>query len=174
MTGESRVRRGRPGVRALAAALGLAVLAGVGAVSTAQPTDARFTDVEHVASGTFSALTVPQPVITSCNVSSTLGTFTSFTITWTSPYPLAQQRFTINNVVVPNNNVSQSGSGPYTFTSTISSGLLGTLLTGGLLGASNTIRVQALLSGTTWISVAATRTLSVGGLLGLGGNNTCT
>lgn len=158
----------------LAGILGLSLLAVGGTVATVQPTEARFTDTEYVASGTFSSFTVPVPVITSCTVASLLGTFTSFTITWTSPYPLAQQRFTINNVVVPNTNVAQSGEGPYTYTSTISSGLLGTLLTGGLLGATNTIRVEALLSGTTWVSVAATRTLSVGGLLGLGGNNTCT
>lgn len=158
----------------LAGILGVSMLAAGGTVATVQPTEALFTDTEIVASGTFTAFTVPMPAITSCTVASTLGTFTGFTISWTSPYPLAQQRFTINDVVVPNSNVVQSGTGPYSYTSTISSGLLGTLLTGGLLGANNTVRVQALLSGTGWSSVAATRTLSIGGLLGLGGNNTCT
>lgn len=158
----------------LAGVLGVSLLVTGGAVTAVQPTEARFTDTEHAASGTFTAFTVPMPAITSCTVASLLGTFTSFTITWTSPYPIAQQRFTINDVVVPNSNVVQSGTGPYSYTSTISSGLLGTLLAGGLLGANNTVRVQALLSGTGWSSVAATRTLSVGGLLGLGGNNTCT
>ncbi|MFJ4254857.1 hypothetical protein [Microbacterium sp. NPDC090003] len=175
MSGQERSRaRGAGRRRMLAGVLGLSMLAVGGTVATVQPTEARFTDTEFVASGTFTAFTVPVPAITGCTVSSVLGTFTGFTITWTSPYLLAQQRFTINDVVVPNSNVTQSGTGPYTYTSTISSSLLGTLLTGGLLGASNTIRVQALLSGTTWTSAAATRTLSVGGLLGLGGNNTCT
>ncbi|MGI0519802.1 hypothetical protein ABY45_04490, partial [Microbacterium maritypicum] len=155
-----------------AGVVGLAVLVGVGSSPAVQMTDAAFTDSEY-ATGAFAAATLATPVVTSCTVTSFLGTFTGFTITWTSPYPKVQQRFSINNVVVDNANVTQTGSGPYTYSSTISSGLLNTLL-GSLLGSTNAVKVEATYSGTSWASAPATRSLSVGGLLGLGGNNTCT
>lgn len=158
--------------RILAGAVGLSVLVGVATSPAVQMTDAAFTDSEY-ASGSFTAATLASPVVTSCTVTSFLGTFTGFTITWTSPYLKVQQRFSINNVVVDNTNVTQSGSGPYTYTSTISSGLLNTLL-GSLLGSTNAVKVETVYAGTSWVSPAATRSLSVGGLLGLGGNNTCT
>jgi hypothetical protein len=158
--------------RILAGAVGLAVLVGVASAPAVQMTDAAFTDSEYAA-GSFTAATLASPVVTSCTVTSFLGTFTGFTITWTSPYLKVQQRFSINNVVVDNTNVTQSGSGPYTYTSTISSGLLNTLL-GSLLGSTNAVKVETVYAGTSWVSPAATRSLSVGGLLGLGGNNTCT
>ena len=158
--------------RILAGVVGLALLVGVGSSPAVQMTDAAFTDSEY-ATGSFTAATLATPVVTSCTVTSFLGTFTGFTITWTSPYPKVQQRFSINNVVVDNANVTQTGSGPYTYSSTISSGLLNTLL-GSLLGSTNAVKVEATYSGTSWASAPATRSLSVGGLLGLGGNNTCT
>ncbi|MFK3678277.1 hypothetical protein ACI2IP_11120 [Microbacterium sp. NPDC090218] len=159
-------------VRILAGVAGLAVLLGIASTPAAQMTDAAFTDSEYAA-GSFTAATLATPVITSCTVTNLLGTFTGFTITWTSPYLKAQQRFSINNVVVDNTNVTQSGAGPYTYSSTISSGLLNTLL-GSLLGSTNAVKVETIYAGTSWVSPAATRSLSVGGLLGLGGNNTCT
>jgi hypothetical protein len=152
--------------------VGLAALVGVATVPSVQMTEARFTDSEYAAAS-FTAATLATPVITSCTVTSFLGTFTGFTITWTSPYLKVQERLSINAVVVDNTNVTQSGTGPYTYSATISSGLLNTLL-GSLLGSSNTVRVESIYAGTSWASPAATRTLSVGGLLGLGGNNTCT
>ncbi|MFK0240555.1 hypothetical protein ACIQTX_06790 [Microbacterium sp. NPDC090281] len=158
--------------RILAGVVGLAVLVGVASSPAVQMTDAAFTDSEYAA-GSFTAATLASPVVTSCTVTSFLGTFTGFTINWTSPYLKVQQRFSINNVVVDNTNVTQSGSGPYTYTSTISSGLLNTLL-GSLLGSTNAVKVETVYAGTSWVSPAATRSLSVGGLLGLGGNNTCT
>lgn len=158
--------------RILAGVVGLAVLVGVGSSPAVQMTDAAFTDSEY-ATGSFTAAALAKPVVTSCTVTNFLGTFTGFTITWTSPYPKVQQRFSINNVVVDNANVTQTGSGPYTYSSTISSGLLNTLL-GSLLGSTNAVKVEATYSGTSWASAPATRSLSVGGLLGLGGNNTCT
>lgn len=158
--------------RVLAGVIGVAVLTGVASAPATQTTDAAFLDSEHAAV-TMTAAQLATPVVTSCTVTNLLGTFTGFTISWTSPYVKAQQRLSINNVAVDNANVTQSGTGPYSYSSTISSGLLNTLL-GSLLGSTNTVRVQTLYSGTAWISPAATRTLSVGGLLGLGGNNTCT
>lgn len=158
--------------RALAGVVGIAVLVGASSLPSIPETEAAFVDGEY-AGGTFTAERLATPVITSCTVSSLLGTFTGFTITWTSPYPTARQRLSINNVAVDNGSISQGGTGPYTYSATISSGLLSTLL-GSLLGSSNTVRVQAVHAGTAWVSPAATRTLSVGGLLGLGGNNTCT
>lgn len=155
-----------------AGVVAVALLCAAFSASSVESTAARFTDVEHAA-GSFTASRLVAPSITSCTVTSLLGTFTGFTITWTSPYLKAQQRLSINTVVVDNGSVSQSGSGPYAYSTTISSGLLSTLL-GSLLGSSNTVRVEAVLPGTSWVSPAATRTLSVGGLLGLGGNNTCT
>ncbi|WP_149083400.1 MULTISPECIES: hypothetical protein [Microbacterium] len=161
--------RGRRRAVAVAA---VAVLCAAVSASSVEPSTARFTDGEYAA-GSFTASRLAVPSITSCTVTSLLGTFTGFTITWTSPYPKAQQRLSINTVVVDNGSVGQSGSGPWTYSATISSSVLSTLL-GSLLGSSNTVRVEAVLPGTSWVSPAATRTLSVGGLLGLGGNNTCT
>lgn len=158
--------------RALAGAVGLAVLIGVAASPSVESTDAAFVDSEY-ATGAFTAAKLTAPVIASCSVTSLLGTFTGFTITWTSPYLKVQQRLSINNVVVDNTNVAQSGTGPYSYSATISSGLLSTLL-GSLLGSTNTVKVETVYPGTSWVSPAATRSLSVGGLLGLGGNNTCT
>ena len=157
--------------RMLAGVIGVSLLIGVGAAPAPQMTDAAFTASEY-ASSTFTAATLQTPVVTSCTVTSFLGTFTGFTIVWTSPYVKANERLSINNVTVDPVNITQSGAGPYTYTSTISSGLLNTLL-GSLLGSTNTVKVEAV-AGTSWTSPAATKTLSVGGLLGLGGNNTCT
>lgn len=158
--------------RILAGAVGAVILVGVASFPPVELTEARFTDSEYAA-GSFTAATLTAPVVTSCTVTSFLGTFTGFTITWTSPYLKVQQRFSINNVIVDNTNVTQTGTGPYTYTSTISSGLLSTLL-GSLLGSTNAVKVESIYAGTSWVSPAATRSLSVGGLLGLGGNNTCT
>lgn len=158
--------------RVLAGVAGLAVLVGAATLPSAQLTEAQFTDSEY-ASASLQATTLATPVITSCTVTTFLGSFTGVTIQWTSPYLKVQQRLSINNVAVDNVNVAQSGTGPYAYSTTLSSGLLGTLL-GSLLGSSNTVRVQAVYAGTAWESPAATRILSVGGLLGLGGTNTCT
>lgn len=158
--------------RALVGAVGLAILVGVASFPSVESTEARFNDSEYAA-GVFTAATLATPVVTSCTVTSFLGSFTGFTITWTSPHLKLQQRLSINNVVVADTNISQTGTGPYTYSSTISSGLLNTLL-GSLLGSSNAVKVETIYPGTSWISPAATRSLSVGGLLGLGGNNTCT
>lgn len=158
--------------RVMAGAVGVAVLVGIVAAHPVEQTDARFTDSEY-GTGSVTAATLATPVIASCTVTSLIGTFTGFTITWTSPYLRVQQRLSINNVAVDNANVTQSGAGPYSYSATISSGVLSTLL-GSLLGSTNTVRVEAIYAGTAWASPAATRTLSVGGLLGLGGNNTCT
>ncbi|CAH0155970.1 hypothetical protein SRABI76_00912 [Microbacterium oxydans] len=163
------MRRSR---RLLAGVVGLAVLVGVAALPSVQMTEARFTDSEY-STASFTASTLETPVITSCTVTSFLGSFTGLTITWTSPYLKVQERLSINAVAVDNANVTQTGSGPYTYSATISSTLLNTLL-GSLLGSSNTVRVESIYAGTSWASPAATKTLSVGGLLGLGGNNTCT
>ena len=158
--------------RMLAGVIGIAALVSIGTVPSVGMTEARFTD-DDFASASFSSARLATPVITSCTVSSLLGSFTSVTIAWTSPYLKDQERLSINNTVVPNTNVTQSGTGPYTYSATLTSGLLGTLL-GSLLGSTNTLKVETIYAGTSWVSPAATRTLSVGGLLGLGGNNTCT
>lgn len=157
--------------RIVAVAVAALVLAGGVAVPSLPRTDAAFTGSEHAAA-TFTATTLATPAITSCTVTSALDTFTGFTIVWTSSYDKPNQRLSINNVIVPPVNISQSGTGPYTYSATISSGLLNTLL-GSLLGSANSVKVEAT-AGTSWLSPAATKTLSVGGLLGLGGNNTCT
>lgn len=137
--------------RVLAGAVGVAALVGIAAVHPVEQTDARFSDSEY-GSGVFTAATLATPVVASCTVTSVLGTFTGFTITWTSPYPRVQQRLSINNVAVDNTNVTQSGTGPYSYSATISSGLLNTLL-GSLLGSTNTVRVEAIYAGTAWASL---------------------
>lgn len=159
--------------RVVAGLAGLALLIGLGAAPPVQQTDAAWADPEF-GSGSFAALTLVTPVVTGCSVTSFLGTFTGFTITWTSTHDKGFQRLTIQDVAVPPANISQTGTGLWTYSSTLSASVLSTLLTGGLLGATNTVKVFTA-AGLNWRSPATvTRTLSVGGLLGLGGNNTCT
>lgn len=178
MTGEGRTRRGRPGGRALAAALGLAVLAGVGVVSSPQPTDARFTDVEHVASGTVTALALTAPSISSCTVqNNALGVFQSVTLVWTSPHVSTWQRLTVaqgtTSGTVPSSNITSTGptGGLYTYTAVLSQTVLNSLVSN-LLGSTTTLTVTAIHpNSTTWTSTAGVRRLTVA-LLGTGG--TCT
>lgn len=172
MTRSSSPRSSSVVRRMLVGLIGIAALVSVATVPSIQATEARFADVEQT-SATFTASRLVTPVITACTVTSFLGSFTGVTISWTSPYLKDQERLSINTTVIPNTNVTQTGAGPYTYSATLSSGLLGTLL-GSLLGSSNTVRVETVYPGTSWTSPAATRTLSVGGLLGLGGTNTCT
>ncbi|NYD54662.1 hypothetical protein [Microbacterium pseudoresistens] len=166
------IRRGMR--RALAAALGLGLIVGSASLAATPQTDAVFTDDEYAAAS-FSAGTVPTPTITSCTVSTVLNlglVFTGVTIVWTSTYPPAQMRLTISGVTVPAQNIVVTGSGPYTYTATLNATLLQSLL-GGLLGSENPVRIVATYP-QNWESVAATRTLRVGGVLGLLGPNNCT
>ena len=158
--------------RWMAGAAGLALLVGLAAAPPVQQSEAAFIDSEY-GGGTFHAATLATPEVESCVARSLLGTFTGFTITWSSAHDMGFQRLTIQGVEVPHGNISQEGNGPWVYSSTMSAGLLGTLLTGGLLGATNSVQIYTA-TGTNWRSpTRATRTLSIGGLLGLGGDNTC-
>lgn len=157
--------------------LGLAAAASLfclGGLSLAQPTDANWADSEHVSSR-FSATTLQTPVITSCTVSTLLNlglVFTGFVITWTSPYPKQGVQLKIDDIVIPPEYITQTGTGPYSYRAEFSATLLDALL-GGLFGSTNPVVVRAV-AGTNWTSPADTRTLRVGGLLGLVGPNNCT
>lgn len=174
----SRARGSSPvGRTLLAGILGLSLFAGVGLLSEAHPTEARFTDVDHTASGTFATFTVPVPTITGCTVAlNGLGVFQSVTLVWTSPYPANGVRLTLTQgattATVPAANISTSGptGGVYTHTAVLSQGLLVSLVTN-LLGSTTTMTVNNLLVGTSWISADATRQLAVGAL-GLGASCT--
>lgn len=172
-----RTRPVRAGTRALAGILGLLLFVGVGVLASARSTEALFTDVEHTASGTFTAFTVPVPTITGCTVANNaLGVFQSVTLVWTSPYPAAGVRLTLSQgattAVVPAANITTTGpaAGVYTHTAVLTQGLLSSLLTN-LLGSTTTLTANNLLVGTSWISAGASRQLSIG-LAGLGA--TCT
>ena len=161
--------------RFLAGIAGLALLGGAALVPSAQSTDAAWTDAE-VGAATFTATTLEAPVIATCDVRTLLNlglVFTGVTIAWTSPYDASNVQLEINETVVPAANITQSGSGPYTYRASLSASLLQSLL-GGLLGSDNAVEVVAVLPGTEWQSVPDTRTLSVGGVLGLLGANECT
>lgn len=171
----ARVRASRR--RLLAGILGVSILAGATVLSGAQPVDARFTDTEYAASGTFASFTVPPATITACTITNNaLGIFQSVTLVWTSIYPASGVRLTLTQgtttAVVPASNISTSGpsSGVYTHTAVLSQTLLSSLITN-LLGSTTTLTVNNLLAGTAWVSVGVSRQLSMT-LAGLGA--TCT
>lgn len=173
MTARARASRRR----LLAGILGVSVLAGASAVAGVHPVDARFTDPEYTASGTFSSFTVPPATITGCTVTNNaLGLFQSVTLVWTSIYPASGVRLTLTQgattAVVPASNISTSGpsGGVYTHTAVLSQTLLSSLITN-LLGSTTTLTVNNLLAGTAWVSVGVSRQLSMT-LAGLGA--TCT
>lgn len=163
--------------RLLAGILGVSVLAGASAVAGAQQVDARFTDLEYAASGTFTSFTVPPATITACTITNNaVGIFQSVTLVWTSIYPASGVRLTLTQgattAVVPASNIATSGpsGGVYTHTAVLSQTLLSSLLTN-LLGSTTTLTVNNLLVGTAWVSAGVSRQLSIG-LAGLG--STCT
>lgn len=127
-------------------ALGALLLAGQ------QPpvqTEAAWADTERGA-GSFTALTVPTPAITSCTFNpNVVGLLSSYTVVYTIPagYTInyaysANASFTPNSVINPT-----STSGTTTVTSTFSLGLLG-----GLLGSNVYIGARLTLPATTWSS----------------------
>lgn len=169
--------------RLLGAALGVMALLGAGLIAPAQQTDAAWTDPE-LASASLTARTVPVAEITSCTVQTLLGlglVFKGVTLTWRSSYDITGVRFTITPsggqpVVVPSSNITKSGpvGGPYTYTAQLSLTVLQNLLQN-LLGSSSTLSVMNVETypQTTWVSAPVTRTLTVGGVGGLLGNNRC-
>lgn len=171
----ARARQPRRLPSLIAGLAGIVALCGVVLVPSAQDTDAAWIDAE-TGTAQFAAATLEEPTITACNVRTLLNlglVFTGVTIRWTSPYGAQNVELRINGVRIPASNVSQSGTGPYAYEASLSATLLQSLL-GGLLGSENTVEVVATLPNSGWRSVADTRTLEVGGLLGLLGSNTCT
>jgi len=169
----TRAGRGGRHRRAAAILAGLCLLAALGFGPGARHTDAAWVGEEHVIAS-LNAAEIDAPVITSCVVRTALNLgliFTGFTITWESPYALAQQHLTINGVTVSQNQISASGNGPYTYRAEFSANLLQSLL-GSLLASNNAVEVSAVAGG--WESAPAARVLSIGGLLGLTGPNRCT
>ena len=167
-----RIRRSR---RLLAGLAGIALLSGVALAPEVSTTDAAWADAE-IGAAPFAAATLAQPSIVACDVRTLLNlglVFTGVTIRWSSPYAATNVELSINGVVVPSTYVSQSGTGPYVYEASLSPTVLETLL-GGLLGSVNAVEVVSTLPGSDWRSAAATRTLEVGGLLGLLGANRCT
>lgn len=159
----------------LAATAAASLLVGACAAPRVQSTDAAFVDLEQAIAPEFKSASLATPNITSCTVHTLLNlglVFTGFTIVWTSPYPSNGVQLRINGVLITSN-IEQSGSGPYTYTAYFPLSLLESLL-GGLLGSTNTVTVQAVYPGSSWTSPAATRTLRIGGVLGLLGANNCT
>lgn len=118
--------------------------------------------------------------ITSCKVDSTLGTFKQMTLTWTSPQAPNEMLLEVGRYGdrVPADKIGSSKVGElFTYTSVIDHKAL-IEISGGLSGAENTVRVVAGSSKPVGFppvpnQASAYRTLSVGGLLGLGGDNTC-
>lgn len=161
--------------QALGVLVGVALFVSVLFAPESEMTEAAFTDSEH-ATAALQADSLVTPVITSCTVQTFLGfgvIFTGVTIVWTSPYPASSVELRINGVLIPGVNIAQSGSGPYTYTATLTANLL-QLILGGLLGSSNSVTVRAIYPESSWVSSAATRTLNIGGVFGLIGGNTCT
>lgn len=163
--------------RMLAGVAGLSVLAGLAILPSAEMTDAQFTDSEYAASTTFTAQSLVAPVITGCTVANNgLGIFQSVTLTWTALYPLASVRLTATSGTttgtVASANITASGAvgGVYSYSATLNQALL-TSLVSNLLGSTTTLTVISLIPSTSWVSLGATRKLTIA-LLGL--NAACT
>lgn len=167
--------------RLLAGIAGLAVLTAVAVIPTAQLTEAQFTDTEYTGPATFTSTALVTPSITGCTIQnlSVIGVglvFQSVTLTWTSTYPSTNMHLTATSGTttgtVPAGNISASGpvSGVYSYSATLNQALL-TSLVSNLLGSTTTLTLTSVLPGTSWVSPATTRKLTIG-LLGLGA--TCT
>ncbi|MFS0854138.1 hypothetical protein [Microbacterium sp. 179-I 3D4 NHS] len=161
----------------VAGAVGLSVLVGALGAAGVPATEARFTDAEHTTSSTFTALRLATSTITGCTVQNNgLGGFQSVTLSWTSPHPPAWVRLTLTqgatSAVVPAANISSSGpvGGLYSYTATLSITTLGALLAN-LLGGTTTLAVTNVHPGSSWVSPAVSRRLTIGAL---GLNSTCT
>lgn len=165
MKSRSRARQ------ALAALAAGALLLSAVLVAQPQPTTAAFTDNEY-ARGAATAGTLVTPTITSCTVQRAVLTliFESVTITWTSPYPKEQVRLSATRSgtthAIPSAQISVSGpvNGLYTYSATLSNGLLAELL-GNLFGSTTTLTVWNVYPG-HWVSPTRTRQLDIA-LLGL-------
>lgn len=171
------------GRRIVAGAAGLAVLLGFASAPPVGQTDAYFTDGEYATATQITAGSLVAPSITSCTVSTLLGlglVFVNAKITWTSQYPLSGVQLSMRppggtDVVVPASNYVENaspGGGLHSYTVTVNDVLLQNVLQG-VLGSTTILSVRAV-AGTSWRSVEVTKTLSVGGLLGLAGDNSCT
>lgn len=168
--------------RLVAVVAGLAVLIGLGAPAELEQTEAAWVDSEW-AGATVTAGRLETPIVTSCQVSTLLNlglVFVNAKITWTSPYPITRVQLAMRPpggadvVVQPSNIVENAPPGPglHSYTVTVNQNLLQNVLSG-LLGNTTILSVRAI-AGTNWRSPEVTKSLSVGGLLGLAGNNTCT
>lgn len=166
-----------PRWRVLAVVTALAVVGVLFAPGPAS-TDAAFKDQEVALGGALTAGNVARPTGASCTVQTLnillVDVFQSVTVTWTSPYPLADQILIVGNGTqsgqVAGANITQTGT---TFKAVLTTGILQTLLSN-LLGGTSTLTLTHRLPGTNWTSTPLSYTLRIGGLLGLTGPNTCT
>jgi len=162
-------------VLAVVAAL---TVGGVLLVPRPASTDAAFMDQEVAVGGALTAAKVARPTGASCTVQTLnillVDVFQSVTVTWTSPYPLADQILIVANGTqsgqVPGTSITQTGS---TFKAVLTTGVLQTLLSN-LLGGTSTLTLAHRLPGTDWTSSTLSYTLKIGGLLGLTGPSSCT
>jgi len=166
----------RRGDRIVALVLGVAVIAAWGA-GRVDETEAAWTDRESVRT-TLTATTIPKPVIQSCVLSpGTLGANPTITMKWNFPagagyaapanvaYAVAEGGLLSNlTVVVLGQGVSTSGPVSGTYTTTVSSSILG-----GLLGGSYGLYLQTVDT-TGWTSERTGATAAMGLL---GANPTC-
>ncbi|MGO1183282.1 hypothetical protein ACT3TB_09430 [Micrococcaceae sp. AOP34-BR2-30] len=154
----------------------MALLIGAVVAAQPQPTTAAFTD-DAYAQATVNAGELAAPTITSCTTRHALIglVFQSVTITWTSPYPQEHVRLsaTINGTAYPiaagQINVSGPVNGLYTYSATLSSALLESII-GNLLGSTTTLTVSNVYPD-HWVSQTRSRQLDIA-LLGL--TSSCT
>lgn len=152
----------RPGARQVAAVIVLVGFA-LAVFALPQSTAASWSDSMNT-SGSVTAVQVPKPTISTCNVSGGLFNPT-ITLIWTAPagYSKTNAQFATQEtvsglpVMVPlaGNAVTTTGSiSP--FTSTYSTGFLT-----GLLGGSKTVGVRMVHPGSTWTGSYASATASM-------------
>lgn len=167
--------------RALVAAAGLALIIGTALSPAISQTEASFVDNE-TATSTVSSGSMATPVVTSCSVTTHLVVlvglvFKDLTLAWTSTHPPSQISLTATSQagatsIINSSYITSSGpvGGVYSYSTTLSEGLLGSLL-GNLLGGTTTFTLKSVVPGTSWASSSTTKQLKIA-LLGL--NPTCT
>ena len=139
----------------------VAVAASVAVASPASAAPAPWTDTVAITGSTYTAYTVPKPVITSCSVSGGALAQKTATITWngvSSPYPLSYTA----TIVETGQTIAVTDLGS-TRQVQFSAGLLSTVL-----NATYNIRIQAALPSPngTWKSVVSNQPMTIG-LLGV-------
>jgi len=161
--------------RLLSGIIGATLLIVMGAAPPAQMTDAAFTDPEPMASGTFTALTLAPPQITSVSCTTSLLSGGNTVVKWRWPASASGAGFTSANAQwqLASGWQSVPTTGPVAgeYTTSFNQAVLTGLLTS-VLGGTFTVPVRTA-AGTQWTSATSSSFTYKNSLLGILLGPTC-